>query len=86
MVFLKIRNVTTWSVFVNPVTYDLLHVVTPRCNKILTMKSCVIIAMYMFAYRFDLEVDKDHVVERYAIAVLKALNGIKLKLNHISSL
>ena len=31
--------------------------------------------------RFDLAVDEDHTIERYAIVVLKALNGIKLKLN-----
>ena len=39
----------------------------------------------MFACRFDLEVDGDHTVERYATVVLKALNEIKLKLNHVHS-
>ena len=38
------------------------------------------------AYRFDLEVDNGHVVERYATTVLKTLNGIKLKMNHAPSL
>ena len=36
--------------------------------------------MCLSVCRFNLEVDEDHTVERYAIVVLKALNGIKLKL------
>ena len=44
----------------------------------------LLICICLLVRRFDLEVDKDHVVERYAIVALKALNGIKLKLSHIS--
>ena len=40
----------------------------------------------MFACRFNLEVDEDHTVERYVTVILKALNGIKLKLNNVHSL
>ena len=52
-------------------------------NYSLFVTMCIAIAMSFC--RFDLAVDEDHTIERYAIVVLKALNGIKLKLNYMCS-
>ena len=43
----------------------------------------MVLSLHLFVcmHRFELEVDKDHIMERCAIGVLKTVNGIKLKLS-----
>ena len=45
----------------------------------------MVLSLHLFVcmHRFELEVDEDHIIERYAIAVLKTVNGIKLKLSSL---
>ena len=42
----------------------------------------VVLLLHIFCmHRFELEVDEDHIIELNAVAILKTVNGIKLKLN-----